>query len=156
MELLKGRAGLGAVHVPYPGNPQVITAMIGGQIQMSLLPPGLAMAQVRGGKLRAVGVTSSGRSGVVPEVPSLAEAGLKDFQLEIWNAVAAPNSLPKANVNRLSALLADIVRRPDVREKILNQGWTVAGTSPEGLARRIKADTEAMADVIRRNNIQPT
>jgi tripartite-type tricarboxylate transporter receptor subunit TctC len=156
MELLKGRAGLGAVHVPYPGNPQVITAMIGGQIQMSLLPPGLAMAQVRGGKLRAVGVTSTGRSGVVPEVPSLAEAGLKDFQLEIWNAVAAPNSLPKAHVNRLSALLADIVRRPDVREKILNQGWTVAGTSPEGLARRIKADTEAMADVIRRNNIQPT
>ncbi len=156
MELLKGRAGLGAVHVPYPGNPQVIAAMVGGQIQMSLLPPGLAMAQVRGGKLRAVGVTSAGRSGVVPEVPSLGEAGIKDFQLEIWNAVAAPNSLPKAHVNRLSALLTDIVRRPEVREKILNQGWTVAGTSPEGLARRVKADTEAMADVIRRNNIRPS
>ncbi len=156
MELLKGRAGLGAVHVPYPGNPQVIAAMIAGQIQMSLLPPGLAMAQVRGGKLRAVGVTSAGRSGVVPEVPSLVEAGIRDFQLEIWNAVAAPNSLPKAHVNRLSALLTDIVRRPDVREKILNQGWTVAGTSPEGLARRVKTDTEAMAEVIRRNNIRPS
>jgi tripartite-type tricarboxylate transporter receptor subunit TctC len=156
MELLKARAGLGAVHVPYPGNPQVIAAMIGGQLQMSLLPPGLAMAQVRGGKLRAVGVTSAGRSGVVPEVPSLAEAGLKDFQLEIWNAVAAPNSLPKVHVNRLAALLTDIVRRPEVREKILNQGWTVAGTSPEGLARRVKADTAAMADVIQRNNIRPS
>ncbi|MBL0919753.1 MAG: tripartite tricarboxylate transporter substrate binding protein [Hydrogenophaga sp.] len=156
MELLKGRAGLGAVHVPYPGNPQVITAMIGGQIQMALLPPGLAMAQVKAGKLQAIGVTSAGRSGVVPEVPSLAEAGLKDFQLEIWNAVAAPNSLPKAHVNRLSALLTDIVRRPEVREKILNQGWTVAGTSPEGLARRVKTDTEAMAEVIRRNNIRPS
>lgn len=130
--------------------------MVGGQIQMSLLPPGLAMAQVRGGKLRAVGVTSAGRSGVVPDVPSLGESGIKDFQLEIWNAVAAPNSLPKAHVNRLSALLTEIVRRPEVREKILNQGWTVAGTSPEGLARRVKADTEAMAEVIRRNNIRPS
>lgn len=156
MELLKTRAGLGAVHVPYPGNPQVITAMIGGQIQMSLLPPGLAMAQVKAGKLNAIGVTSAGRSAVVPEVPSLAEAGVKDFQLEIWNAVAAPNSLPKPHVRRLSALLADIVRRPEVRERILNQGWTVAGTSPEGLARRVKVDTDAMADVIRRNNIRPS
>ena len=156
MELLKSRAGLQAVHVPYPGNPQVIAAMIGGQLQMSLLPPGLAMAQVRGGKLRAIGVTSAGRSSVVPEVPSLAEAGLKDFGLEIWNAVAAPNSMPKAHVQRLSNLLTGIVRRPEVREKILNQGWTVAGTSPEGLARRIKADTAAMSDVIKRNNIRPS
>ncbi|MBX3610328.1 MAG: tripartite tricarboxylate transporter substrate binding protein [Hydrogenophaga sp.] len=156
MELLKSRAGLQAVHVPYPGNPQVITAMIGGQIQMSLLPPGLAMAQVRGGKLRAIGVTSAGRSGVVPEVPSLAEAGLKDFALEIWNAVAAPNSMPKAHVQRLSGLLTEIVRRPEIRERILNQGWSVAGTSPEGLARRIKQDTDAMAEVIRRNNIRPS
>lgn len=155
MELLKSRAGIAPVHVPYPGNPQVITAMIGGQLQLALLPPGLAMAQVRGGKLRAVGVTSAGRSSVVPEVPSLSEAGVKDFQLEIWNAVAAPNSLPKAHVNRLAALLTDIVRREDIRQKILAQGWTVAGTSPEGLARRIKADTAAMADVIQRNNIRP-
>ncbi|NIM42164.1 MAG: tripartite tricarboxylate transporter substrate binding protein [Hydrogenophaga sp.] len=156
MELLKSRAGLGAVHVPYPGNPQVMAAMVGGQIQMSLLPPGLAMAQVRAGKLHAIGVTSAGRSAVVPDVPSLAEAGVKDFSLEIWNAVAAPNSLPKAHVNRLATLLTEIVRRPDVREKILNQGWAVAGTSPEGLARRIKADTAAMADVIKRNNIRPS
>ena len=155
MELLKSKAGIAPVHVPYPGNPQVITAMIGGQLQMSLLPPGLAMAQVRGGKLRAVGVTSAGRSSVVPELPSLSEAGVKDFQLEIWNAVAAPNSLPKAHVNKLAALLTDIVRREDIRQKILAQGWTVAGTSPEGLARRIKADTAAMADVIQRNNIKP-
>jgi tripartite-type tricarboxylate transporter receptor subunit TctC len=155
MELLKARAGMAPVHVPYPGNPQVITALLGSQIQMSLLPPGLAMAQVRAGKLKAVGVTSSGRSSVVPEVPSLAEAGVKDLQLEIWNAVAAPNSLPKAHVNQLATLLAEIVRRPEMRQKILAQGWQVAGTSPEGLANRIKADTAAMADVIQRNNIKP-
>lgn len=155
MELLKGRAGLAPVHVPYQGNPQVISAMLGGQIQMALLPPGLALAQVRGGTLRAIGVTSRGRSSVAPELPSLAELGVRDMQLEIWNAVAAPNSLPKAHVNRLATLLTDIVRRPEIRQTILNQGWQVAGTSPEGLAQRVRADTAAMTDVITRNNIRP-
>ena len=155
MELLKSRAGIAPVHVPYPGNPQVITAIIGGQIQMSLLPPGLAMAQVRGGKLKAIGVTSAGRSSLVPDVPSLSEAGVRDFQLEIWNAVAAPNSMPKAHVNKLAALLTAIVRRDDIRQKIYGQGWQVAGTGPEGLARRIKSDTAAMSEVIQRNNIRP-
>jgi tripartite-type tricarboxylate transporter receptor subunit TctC len=155
MELLKSRAGIAPVHVPYPGNPQVISALLGNQIQMSMLPPGLAMAQVRAGKLNAIGVTSAGRSSVVPELPSLAEAGVKNLQLEIWNAVAAPNSLPKTHVNRLATLLTDIVRREDIRQKIFAQGWQVAGTSPEGLRRRIESDTAVMADVIQRNNIRP-
>lgn len=155
MELLKTKAGIAPLHVPYPGNPQVITALIGGQIQMSLLPPGLAMAQVRAGKLKAIGVTSAGRSSVAPELPSLAEAGVQGLQLEIWNAVAAPMSMPKAHVQKLSAVLTEIVRRPDIRQKILNQGWQVAGTSPEGLARRIAADTAAMSDIIRKNDIRP-
>jgi tripartite-type tricarboxylate transporter receptor subunit TctC len=155
MELLKGKAGIAPVHVPYPGNPQVITALIGGQIQMALLPPGLAMAQVKGGKLKAIGVTSAGRSSVVPEVASLAEAGVQGLQLEIWNAVAAPVGLPKGHVQKLATLLAEIVRRPEIRQKILNQGWQVAGTSPEGLAKRIQSDTTAMADVIRKNDIKP-
>jgi tripartite-type tricarboxylate transporter receptor subunit TctC len=155
MELLKTKAGIAPVHVPYPGNPQVITALITNQIQMSLLPPGLAMAQVRAGKLRAIGVTSAGRSSLVPEVPSLFEAGVRDFQLEIWNAVAAPNSLPKAHVQKLAGLLTEFVRREDIRQKIFSQGWQVAGTGPEGLSRRIQSDTAAMTDVIQRNNIRP-
>ena len=113
------------------------------------------MPQVRAGKLKAIGVTSTGRSSLVPDVPSLTEAGVRDFQLEIWNAVAAPNSLPKAHVNRLATLLTEIVRREDIRQKIFGQGWQVAGTGPEGLARRIKSDTAAMAEVIQRNNIRP-
>ena len=155
MELIKSRAGIAPVHVPYPGNPQVIVGMISEQIQMALLPPGLAMAQVRGGKLRAIGVTSAGRSSVVPELPTLLEAGVPNSRLEIWNAVAAPNSLPKAHVNKLAALLTEIVRRPAIREKILAQGWQVVGTSPEGLANRMRQDTAAMADVIERNKIRP-
>ena len=154
MELLKGKAGMAPMHVPYPGNPQVITALIGGQIQMALLPPGLAMTQVKAGKLKAIGVTSAGRSSVAPELPSLGEAGVQGLQLEIWNAVAAPVGLPKAHVQKLATLLAEIVRRPEIRQKILNQGWQVAGTSPQGLAKRIAADTAAMSDVIQKNNIK--
>ncbi|TNF51453.1 MAG: tripartite tricarboxylate transporter substrate binding protein [Burkholderiales bacterium] len=155
MELLKSRAGIAPVHVPYPGNPQVINAMLSGELQMALLPPGLAMPQVRAGKLKAIGVTSAGRSSVVPELPSLSEIGVPQLQLEIWNAVAAPNSLPRAHVQRLSALITEIVRREDIRQKIFAQGWQVAGTSPEGLARRMQSDARAMAEVIARNNIRP-
>jgi tripartite-type tricarboxylate transporter receptor subunit TctC len=92
---------------------------------------------------------------VVPELPTLKEAGVPDLQLEIWNAVAAPNSLPKSHVKTLAALLTEIVRRPDIREKIFAQGWQVVGTSPEGLANRMRQDTAAMADVIERNKIRP-
>ena len=148
MELLKVRSGIDPVHVPYPGYPQVVTAMIGGQIHLSMLPPGLAAAQERAGKVRLLGVTSAGRSSLLPEVPSLAEAGVKDFQLEIWNGVAGPASMPKAVINRLSQLLSDIARSPEIRQKLFAQGWQVAGTSAQGLAKRIADDTRTLGQVI--------
>ena len=154
MELLKNKAGINPVHVPYPGNPQVINAIIGGQIQLSLLPPAMAAAQARAGKLRVIGVTSSGRSTLVPEVPSLAEAGVKDFNLEIWNAVAAPRSLPQPVAARLSALFSEIARSPEVRAKLFQQGWQVKGTTAEGLANRIQTDTRALGAVITSQGIK--
>lgn len=154
MELLKSRTGIAAVHVPYPGYPQVATAMLGGDLQVALMPPALATAQIRAGKLRAIGITSGVRSSIVPEIPSLAEAGIKDFNLEIWNAAAAPQSLPKPIVNRLSALFSDIARTPEMRQKLLQQGWQVAGTSAEGLANRIKADTAQLGAIISSQKIQ--
>jgi tripartite-type tricarboxylate transporter receptor subunit TctC len=154
MELLKSRAGIDPVHVPYPGNPQVINAMISGQIQLALLPPGLAAAQIRAGKLKAIGVTSSGRSSLVPEFPSLADAGVKGFQLEIWTAAAGPASMPKPIVAKLSALISEIARSPEVREKLFQQGWQVAGTSAEGLANRVKADTALLGGVITSRGIK--
>jgi tripartite-type tricarboxylate transporter receptor subunit TctC len=154
MELLKTQASIDPVHVPYPGNPQVINAMIGGQLQLSLQPPGLAAAQIRAGKLKAVGVTSSGRSPLVPEFPSLAEGGVKGFQLEIWTAAAGPKSLPQPIVTRLSSLIGEIARTPEVRQKLFQQGWQVAGTSSEGLANRIKADTALLGGVIATRGIK--
>lgn len=154
MELLKAKSGMAPVHVPYAGNPQVITAMIGGQLHTALLPPALAMAQVRAGKLKAIGVTSAGRSPLVPELPSLAEGGISGFQLEIWNAIAAPASMPSAIVAQLSALVSEIVRTPEMRERLFQQGWQVTGTSSEGLANRMKSDTALLGGVIRAQGIK--
>ena len=139
MELLKNKAGINPVHVPYPGNPQVINAIIGGQIQLSLLPPAMAAAQARAGKLRVIGVTSSGRSTLVPEYPSLAEAGVKDFNLEIWNAVAAPRSLPQPVAARLSALFSEIARSPEVRAQLRERITAIALDSPMRCATGVNA-----------------
>jgi tripartite-type tricarboxylate transporter receptor subunit TctC len=154
MELLKARTGIAPVHVPYPGYPQVTTAMIGGDLQLSLLPPALASAQVKAGKLRAIGITASARSTLVPELPSLSEAGVKDFNLEIWNAVAAPNSLPKPVVARLSALIAEIARTPEMRQKLFSQGWQVVGSTAEELASRVKLDTAQLGQIITSQGIK--
>ncbi|WP_374605786.1 Bug family tripartite tricarboxylate transporter substrate binding protein [Diaphorobacter nitroreducens] len=153
-ELLKARTGIAPVHVPYPGYPQVATAMLGGQLQMALLPPALAQAQARAGKLRLIGVTSAGRSTLAPEVPSLAEAGVRDFQLEIWNAFAAPASMPAPVRARLSRVIGEIARSPEVRAKLFQQGWQAIGSSAEGLANRIQADTATMSRVIREQGIR--
>jgi tripartite-type tricarboxylate transporter receptor subunit TctC len=155
MELLKTKTNIDPVHVPYPGNPQVINAMITGEIQLALLPPALAAQQVRAHKLRAIGVTSAGRSPLVPEYPSLDELGVtRGFQLEIWTAAAAPQSMPKSIVARLSQLIADIARTPDVRQKLFAQGWQVAGSTAEGLANRIKADTALLGGIIQMRGIK--
>ncbi|MRD48368.1 tripartite tricarboxylate transporter substrate binding protein [Caenimonas koreensis DSM 17982] len=154
MELLKTKTGIDPVHVPYPGNPQVINAMISGQLQLALLPPGLASPQIKAGKLKAIGVTSTGRSTLVPEYPSLDEGGVRGFQLEIWTAAAAPATMPKPIAAKLSRLIGEIARSPEVRAKLFQQGWQTAGTSAEGLANRIKADTALLGGVIAQRNIK--
>ena len=154
MELLKAKAGIDRVEALEYAQARWLAGGMGGQIQLSLLPPAMAAAQARAGKLRVIGVTSSGRSTLVPEYPSLAEAGVKDFNLEIWNAVAAPRSLPQPVAARLSALFSEIARSPEVRAKLFQQGWQVKGTTAEGLANRIQTDTRALGAVITSQGIK--
>ncbi len=154
MELIKARTGIAAVHVPYPGNPQVIGALLGGQIQLALLPPGLAMAQVKAGKLRAIAVTGAGRSTLAPEVPSLAEAGVPGVLLDIWNAAAAPVSMPAVHAQLLAELITSIARTPEMRATLFQQGWQVVATAPEGLAQRMKTDTAELGRIIASQGIR--
>ncbi|CAN7694267.1 tripartite tricarboxylate transporter substrate binding protein [Variovorax sp. LjRoot84] len=154
MELLKGRVpGLKAVHVPYQGNPQVMTDLIGNQIQMALIPPGVAMPQVKAGKVKAIGITS-GRSTLVPELAPLADAGVKDFNLEVWTALLGPASLSKAAQERITRELAVIMKAPEVRQKLFEQGWQAVGTSPDGMRTRVKEEAAIMSKIISANNIK--
>lgn len=153
MEVLKSRTGWAPVHIPYQGNPQVITAMVGGQIQLALLPPGLARAQVESGRLRAVGVTSLRRSTLVPEMPTLVEAGLPDVSLEIWTAAAAPASMPAPIARRLSLLIAQIAQTQDVAQKLQRQGYEAVGSSAQVLGERMRSDTALLGGIIRSQGI---
>ena len=149
MELLKSKAGnISAAHIPYQGNSQVLTALLGGQLQMALMPPGIAMPQVRAGKLRAVGISSSGRSSLVPEVPTLAEAGIQGFNLEVWTALVGPANLSRAAQKRLAEEVSKAIRAQDTRQKLFAQGWQAVGTAPEGLKSRIKDETAIMGGII--------
>ena len=153
MELLKSRSNLKPVHIPYPGYPQVFNAIQGGDLQLSMLPPALANAQIQAGKLRGVGVTSAARSPLAPGLPSLKELGVNNFDLEIWNAVAVPKSMPKSHVDKLAAAVSEIVRTPEMRAKLSAQGWQAVGSSPEGLANRIQQDVKALGTIIRDQKI---
>lgn len=155
MELLKERVhGLKPVHIPYNGNPAVVTALISGQIQMALVPPGLAMPQVKAGKLHAVGVTSAGRSTLVPDLAPLGELGVKDFNLEVWTALVGPASLPRAAQARLAAVVPEILKTAEVRGQLLNQGWQAAGTSPEALRLRVQKETALLGAIIKAQGIR--
>lgn len=154
MEMIKSRVpGLLAVNVPYSGTPQAVTAMIGGQIQMALIAPGVAMPHVRSGKLRAIGLTG-GRSALVPEVPSLADAGVQGVKLEVWTALIGPANLSAAAQTRLAQEVPRIIREADTRQKLFNQGWQAVGTSSEGLKSRLKEETTILGNIIQTRGIK--
>lgn len=156
MELLKGEVpGLLPMQIPYTGgNPAVVTALIGGQVQMALMPPGVAMPQVKAGKLEAIGVTTPGASPLVPDVPSLAEAGVKDFNLEVWTALVGPSNLPDSVQKKISDSIIKILHTPAIQKKLLVQGWKAAGTTPEGMQSRVDTETELLGNIIRSQNIR--
>jgi tripartite-type tricarboxylate transporter receptor subunit TctC len=153
MELLKTRTGITAQHKPFTGNPQVIAAMLAGDIQLALLPPGLALPHVQSGKLKAIGVTSPERSPLSGDMPTIREADVRGADLEIWTALAAPASMPKAAVAKLNAALVAVISTPEGRASLLNTGWQALPGSPDALAKRMRADTTRLGGVIIMKNI---
>lgn len=154
MELLKSRIpGFNAVHVPYQGNPQAVTAILGGQIQLALVPPGIALPQVQAGKLKAVGLTG-GRSTLAPQVAPLADLGLRDFNLEVWTALIGPAKLSDAARTRISEEVARVMKNPEVRQQLFDKGWQPVGTSPEGMRARVKEEADIMTRIIQTRGIK--
>lgn len=155
MELFKTRAGVELVHVPYQGFPQVVNAILAGQVQAGFMVPGIAMGQVRAGKLRGLGVTTLGRSAALPEFPTLAEQGFAGFEAISWQAVLAPAKTPAAIVDRLSRELVRIIKSDEVRTKMLAQYFSAAGTAPAALATLMAGERERWAKVIRAAGVKP-
>ena len=155
MELFKRRAGIELVHVPYQGFPQVVNAILAGQVQAGFMVPGIAMGQVRAGKLRGLGVTTLGRSAALPDFPTLVEQGFPEFEAISWQAVLAPAKTPAAIVERLSRELVRIVKSDEVRTKMLAQYFSAAGTAPAALTGLMASERERWAQVIKLAGVKP-
>jgi len=155
MELFKSRAGLDIVHVPYQGFPQVVNAILAGQVQAGFMVPGIAMGQVRAGKLRALGVTTLGRAASLPELQTFAELGYPGFEAISWQAVLAPAKTPRPIIERVSRELVRIIKSDEVRGKMLAQYFSAAGTAPEALAGLMKTERERWAQVIKAAGVKP-
>ena len=151
MELLKMQSGIDIVHVPYPGSPQVNTAILGGQIQAGFVVPGTVMPLVQSGRLQAIAVTSSARSVVVPDLPTVAEAGFPGFESSAWIGIVAPAKTPRPIIERLSRELVSIIGSEGVREKMLKIYFQPVGTAPEALANLMRSERDRWAKVIKQS-----
>ncbi|MEC3766020.1 MULTISPECIES: Bug family tripartite tricarboxylate transporter substrate binding protein [Cupriavidus] len=155
MEQLKAMAGVDLQHVPYPGFPQVTTAMVGGQVQAAFMVPAIAMPQVNAGKLRVLAVTTTGRTAVLPSVPTVAESGYPGFEAISWQAVLAPAGTPQAVIDRLYRELVAIIGSADVRDKMRAQYFVPAGTAPASLRQTMASEKARWDKVIRAAGVQP-
>ncbi len=154
MELIKSRAAITAQHKPYNGNPQVIAGLLANEIQLALLPPGLALPHVKAGKIKAIGVTSPERSPLAGDLPTVRDVDVRGADLEIWTALAAPAGMKPAAVARLNAALTQVISTPEVAAALLKTGWQAQPGPPEALARRMRADTARLGGVIIMKGIQ--
>lgn len=149
MELLKTQAGIDIVHVPYPGSPQVNAAIAGGQIAAGFVVPATAMPLVQGGRMKALAVTSAARSPVLPDLPTVAEAGFPGFQSTAWLGMVAPAKTPEPIVGRMSAELVKIIRSEEIRQRMARIYFQAIGTTPAGLSALMREEVERWGKVIR-------
>jgi len=147
-ELFNSMAGVTMVHVPYKGSAPAMADLLGGHIQLTFDNMLTVLPQVKAGKLRGLAVTMTTRSPLAPELPTVAEAGLKGFEVKSWNGVVVPAGTPKEIIARLNGEIVRILRQPDLREKFLVQGVELVPTTPEEFGAFIKQDIAKWAKVI--------
>ena len=147
-ELFKLMTGIDMVHVPYKGSSPAVTDLIGGQVSVMFDNLPSSMPHIKTGKLRALGVTSAKRYPALPDVPTIAEAGVPGYEANAWFGMLAPKGTPKAIVNRLNAEILKILQLPDVKEKLDQQGAIYTPFTPEQFHAFIKADVQKWAKVV--------
>ncbi|WP_077000283.1 tripartite tricarboxylate transporter substrate binding protein [Variovorax sp. KK3] len=154
-ELMALEANLQMIHVPYKGIGPALNDVVGGQVSMMFGAMSAVLPHVKSGKLRAIGVASLKRSATMPELPTIAEQGLPNFEAVSWYALMAPAGTPPAVVDRLNAEVARSLAKPAIREKFEAQGLEPGGGKPQALAESIRIETARWGDVIRKQNIKP-
>jgi tripartite-type tricarboxylate transporter receptor subunit TctC len=141
--------GAQLIHIPYKGSGPLATDLLGGQITMSFDTVTPVLQHIKGGKLRALAVTTAKRSSALPDVPTLDEAGLKGFNIGTWFGVLAPAATPKDVVARLNTEMVKVIQSPEFRKRMDEIGAEPVGNSAEQMAQQIKGETEKFAKVVK-------
>ncbi len=147
-ELLKSRAGVDIVHVPYKGGGQALNDVMSGQVEFCFIGAPVAMPQVRAGRLRLLAVSTPKRMSTLPDVPTVAEQGYPGFDVNASYSMLAPSGTPTAIVNRLSGAIAKVVALPDVHEKLLALGVEPVGSTPEELKAFMQSELDKWTKLV--------
>ncbi len=153
-ELFMSMAGVNMVHVPYKGLAPAITDLIGGQIEISFADVGLVMAQINGKKLKAIAVTGSKRSSLLPHVPTVAEAGLRGYEAGTWYGVLAPHGTPSGVVRRLNTEILKVLEMADVKDRLKTQGADPAGNSPDEFQELLRREIIKWTELVSAAHIE--
>jgi tripartite-type tricarboxylate transporter receptor subunit TctC len=154
MELLKSRAKVFIVHIPYPGGVAAATAVATGEVQAYFAPVATVLAHVRGGRVKLIATSGEKRSPLMPELPSVAEQGFPGFDAYGWNGILAPAGAPRAVILRLNREINDALLLPEVRTLLANNHVEIAGGSPEDFAALMRRDAERWGPVIRATGVK--
>jgi tripartite-type tricarboxylate transporter receptor subunit TctC len=147
-------AGVDMVHIPYRGGGPAITDVIAGQVPLLWVSIPAAAQFVKSGKVKALAVSTVKRSAVFPDVPTMAESGFKDFEVDSWYAMFVPASTPKPIVERLNKAALKVLAQPEVKEKLLSQGAEAVGDSPSQLGAVVKKEIAKWKQVVKAANIK--
>ena len=153
-ELFKLRTGTDIGHVPYKGGGLAVADVAAGHVPFYFGNMSAALPQARASRVRALAVTSAERSPAAPDVPTIAEAGVKDCEISEWNALLAPAATPAAVLARLHAEVAKIMRLPDIKEKFADLGASAIGSTPAELAAFLRAEMSKWAEVVKAASIK--
>lgn len=147
-ELFKTMTGANLVHVPYKGAGPAVTALLGGHVSMAFVGLPVAMAQVKAGKLKALGVTGAKRSAAMPDLPTIAESGVPGYEALTWTGLLAPVRTPAAVISKLNGEIASILQNSEVNERLSREGMESIGGTPEQFAEYLKAERVKWAKVV--------
>jgi len=148
-------AGVQMVHVPFKGGSPAITSVVAGDTQLSFATPPSVLAMVKANRLKALAVTSRERSPLMPDIPGMTEAGLPDFQIMNWQGLFAPFGTPKPVIDKIAQVVAEVVRKPEIRERFAKVGFDARGDGPAAAAEQVRTNVARWSDVILRAGIKP-